>query len=169
MAVDQSMAFHCIDHVTLLRKLRIYNLDLKAVEWVRNYLNGRTQFVTVGTANSRMQTLRKGVPQRSIIGPLLYAIYVNEMTEVMRRQNCTDMSHERQDRLFGETCDRCGTLNMYMDDVTVHIANRRRAENMTRLEEVLTEIKKFLAENRLHLNVGKTKILEEIRDEGQST
>ena len=160
MAVDQSAAFDCIHHPTLLRKLRLYKLDEKAIKWVENYLTGRSQYVTVGTANSEMRSITKGVPQGSVIGPLLYSIYVNEMSEIMTRDDCRNVSHLKNDKLFGESCKNCGSLSMYADDATLVISNKFRKDNQARISQLLDKMKIFLSENRLHLNVGKTKILE---------
>ena len=84
MTIDQSSAFDCINHTILLRKLRVYNMDKGVIEWVKNYLSLRTQYVQIGAVDSVMRRVDMGVPQWSVMGPILYAIYVNEMTETVR-------------------------------------------------------------------------------------
>ena len=61
----------------------MYNLDKPAIEWIKSYLNFRTQFVQIGNASSRMYSMDRGVPQGSVMGPLLYALYMNEMSTVI--------------------------------------------------------------------------------------
>ena len=75
MTLDQSAAFDSVHHEIILSKLELYHLDRSAVEWIRNYLSFRSQFVSIGTAQSRMCTMDRGVPQGSVLGPLLYTIY----------------------------------------------------------------------------------------------
>ena len=63
MTIDQSSAFDCLNHHTLLRKFKLYNLDEKVVKWMENYLSMRPQYVSVGASVSRMRSLKKGVTQ----------------------------------------------------------------------------------------------------------
>ena len=73
MTIDQHAAFDCVFHRVLLDKLKLYKVGSEPLKWFCCYLDGRTQFVNVGRANSRMETLKEGVPQGSILGPLLYS------------------------------------------------------------------------------------------------
>ena len=160
MTVDQSAAFDCLNHQILIRKLRKYGLSVAATTWIQNYLSFRSQYVTIGASDSRMKSLDRGVPQGSVIRPLLYSIYVNDLTETVIRENCQDESHLKTERLFGEPCMKCGIIVMYADDATYWVANKDRQDNKVRIEETLKRIKIYLQENELHLNVGKTALLE---------
>ena len=71
MTIDQSAAFDCVSHKILIDKLRIYNIDEKALSWLTSYLEYRTQFMTIGRARSRMGRVSRGVPQGSVLGLLL--------------------------------------------------------------------------------------------------
>ena len=160
MTVDQSMAFDCINHSILIRKLKLYGLGEVALKWTENYLSMRSQYITVGGANSAMRSIGIGVPQGSVMGSLYYAIYVNDMTEVTRNKNCTEPCHQKLEKLFGETCAKCGVLNLYADDATLVVSNKKREQNSEKMKDTLREIRKFLNENDLHLNIGKTATLE---------
>ena len=72
MALDQSAAFDFLDHGLLLRKLEKYNVGTEARTWFKNYLEHRTQYVVFGRSRSRMVHQETGVPQGSVVGPLLY-------------------------------------------------------------------------------------------------
>ena len=76
---DLSKAFDVIDHDILLGKLHNYGIRGLANEWFRNYLSERQQFVEIDGEKSQMALIQIGVPQGSILGPLLYLIYVNDI------------------------------------------------------------------------------------------
>ena len=71
MTLDQTAAFDCVSHELLLGKLQRYKVGQDALDWIRDYLTGRTQYVEIGTAQSRMTPVVSGVPQGSVIGPVL--------------------------------------------------------------------------------------------------
>ena len=107
MTIDQSAAFDCVPHQLLLQKLKIYNLSDSALHWISSYLEYRVQFVIVGRAESRMNAIDRGVPQGSVLGPLLYSIFTNEMSKCIRDNNYTDNTHIDTEKLFGADCKRC--------------------------------------------------------------
>ena len=72
MTLDQSSAFDMINIEILLRKMKLYNVGDDAIQWFRSYLTYRTRYVTVGASNSAMRPTTRGVPQGSVLGPLLY-------------------------------------------------------------------------------------------------
>ena len=77
MSIDLSAAFDCVDHTILQEKLRYYGLDEQTLKWISSYLSWRSSYVVVGSAESTIKTTFCGVPQGSVMGPLLYLIYVN--------------------------------------------------------------------------------------------
>ena len=85
--MDLFKAFDTIDHDILLKKLYHYGIRGKALEWFRSYLTNRKQFVAINGHCSPQQDLDCGVPQGSILGPLLFIIYVNDI------QNSSDILH----------------------------------------------------------------------------
>ena len=160
MTVDQSAAFNCLHRDLLLQKLSKYNIGQGALHWVDNYLKYRTQYVVVGASQSRMVPVNHGVPQGSVIGPLLYAIYVNDITEVVKNRGCQESVHNTPSRLFSKQCSKCGILSVYADDSTYTVSNTRRPGNQTSLDRVLDEMRLYLNDNQLSMNVGKTHLTE---------
>ena len=79
--MDLSKAFDTLDHQLLLQKLNYYGIHGTALNWFTSYLSGRTQYVVVNDVNSEYQTILTGVPQGSVLGPLLFLIYMNDINE----------------------------------------------------------------------------------------
>ena len=78
---DLSNAFDVIDHKILLHKLHQYGIRGIVNKWFENYLKDRTQFVNFDDNDSTKRHILCGVPQGSILGPLLYLIYVNDIAK----------------------------------------------------------------------------------------
>ena len=78
--LDLSKAFDTIDHNILLYKMDYYGFRGIVYEWFKNYLSNRKQYVNVNCSRSYLQNIICGVPQGSILGPLLFILYVNDIT-----------------------------------------------------------------------------------------
>ena len=94
---DLSKAFDVINHKILLHKLNNYGLRGKINAWFQSYLSDRTQYVEIGGTKSNSQQIRCGVPQGSILGPLLYLIYVND---IHKSCNCNILSFADDTTLY---------------------------------------------------------------------
>ena len=126
VTLDQSAAFDVLCHQNLTRKLSLYNFGTEAIKWIESYLTFRSQYVSIGTRNSVYSNIKTGVPQGSVLGPILYVIYVNELPTLTNDTDCTNDVHESRDNsnLFGENCETCGQLPTYADDSTIVICTR---------------------------------------------
>ena len=135
--IDYSKAFDTLNHAILCKKLARLGFDAQIVEWCRNYLTGRSQCVKIGNEVSSRLPITCGVPQGSILGPLFFIIYVNNLRE----------------RFSGlEVC-----ITLYADDTVLYTSDRCSMTASLRLEMGLTELSRWCNENMLTINVKKTK------------
>ena len=160
MNIDLTAAFDCVPHGILKKKLEFYGLDDRTKRWISSYLDARTSFVSVGSAQSWMYATPQGVPQGSVLGPLLYLLFVNEMTSIVEDPHCANPVHKMTDRLFARDCNRCGIFPMYADDGQLQISSNSRGYNQDKLELNFWEVCGFLNANGLQVNQWKTKLTE---------
>ena len=163
VTLDQSAAFDVLSHDILGRKLKLYNFGEEALNWVSSYLSYRSHFVSIGTRDSRFSNVKTGVPQGSVLGPILYVIYVNELPVLVNEDDCANPEHDTDVdniNLFTDICVDCGQMPTYADDSTVVISTRSRFRAQEKVIAITDRVKNFLTANSLSLNLGKTEIVE---------
>ena len=134
--LDYKKAFDSVPHAPLINKLCRIGLHSGLFEWLMDYLTSRKQQVVVNRAKPCLVSVTSGVPQGSVLGPLLFFIYINDITEV--------------------TLSPTSSLVMYADDILYH----RLIQDTRELEEVqsdVTTLKEWSDDNLLQLNPQKCK------------
>ena len=131
------MAFDTLDHNILISKLSFYGINGRALELIRSYLSDRFQFVVYEDINSDFMQIKCGVPQGSILGPLLFIIYMNDI----------QFSSEHFDMVI------------YADDTALCTTLNGESSCQDKLNAELKLINRWLKINKLSLNVSKTKAM----------
>lgn len=118
---DLSKAFDCVSHGLLLKKLGHYGFSTHSVNLIASYLNGRRQFVSLRGVSSDTVLITCGVPQGSILGPILFLIYINDLayclpSDVRSTLYADDTTLAVQENSFKDLCDRlCGVRSKVGD------------------------------------------------------
>lgn len=115
--MDLSKAFDCIDHELLLAKLSAYGINPTSLNLIKCYLNNRFQRTKVGSTYSSWKKIRKGVPQGSILGPLLFNIFLNDIFYFVKK---TSICNFADDNTLYSCADTCTEVKMNLEsDVAV--------------------------------------------------
>jgi len=132
--LDLSKAFDTVNHQILLDKLSNYGIRGNANRWFKSYLSNRTQITSVNGVFSDEMNVSYGVPQGSVLGPLLFLIYVNDIAHVLPENNT---------RLFA-------------DDTNIFITGDNIITLKQRSQFALQSLYKWFCDNQLSLNISKT-------------
>ena len=140
--LDLSKAFNTLNHHILLSKLEYYGIKSIALQWFKSYLTQRQQFVEYQEVCSSTRELETGVPQGSVLGPLLFLIYMNDVHTVSDKLNFILYADDTT-----LTSPLCSFTHGAHNDVS-HISSQINSE--------LLKISDWLTVNKLSLNVEKT-------------
>ena len=160
VTIDESAAFDCVSTEILVNKLLMYKMSKQTANWLESYMTDRKHFVEIATKKSSTSISSRGVPQGSILGPLMYTIYINELPDILWEEQCLEPTHQNVENLFPPNCMKCGSLPCYADDATVSIATKNREISQVKIEEVMENITNYLNSQELIINISKTNLLE---------
>ena len=163
--LDMSAAFDVVDHNILTKKLSLYGFDEDCLGWVSSYLSDRSQCVLIEGCLSKLLPVAAGVPQGSILGPLLYTLFTNELPEVIY-DNPDHPDHPDHPALgeqvwpaYHMADEENGSICCYADDTTFTSTDPDPATLSTKLTEKYKLIAQFMVNNKLKLNDDKTHLL----------
>lgn len=140
--IDLSAAFDTVDHETLLRRLRkSYGLDGVVIDWFRSYLSGRTQCVRTAKTMSTSSLVECGVPQGSVLGPILFLLYAADVLQLIKR-------HQLHPHAYADDCQIYGFCRP-----------REIVCLRDRISACIDDVSRWMRANRLQLNPSKTEVL----------
>ena len=135
--VDMRKAFDSVNHSVLLKKLKVSGCSDKALKWFKSYLCHREQFTIIDGKSSSKRSVTSGVPQGSVLGPLLFSIYVNDIPSRVKT----------------------GKIFMFADDATVFVSGTSVENVQHDLNQAMQEIHEWTVDNKFILNTKKTKVM----------
>ena len=132
--IDLKKAFDTVDHTLLVKKFKYYGVRGITSKFLESYLCNRKQYVNYGDYNSAEQTIKCGVPQGSILGPLLFILYINDMCQVSNLLR----------------------FIIFADDTNIFCIDRDPKVLIDKLNNELVKLTKWFRVNKLSLNVKKS-------------
>ena len=147
-ALDMSAAFDTLDHTTLLHRLQhTFGLSGYVISWIRSYLTNRTSFVKIDSSSSPNTTICTGVPQGSVLGPLLFVLFISPVASVIN----PDLSNT----------SNIVSFHQYADDTQLYIGTNMStlAHQVASIESCTQRVHNWLLNNGLHLNPSKSEAI----------
>ena len=134
--LDLRKAFDTVDHVVLLKKLHHFGFRGKIYNYLSSYLKNRTQFVQCGELKSNKREINKGVPQGSLLGPLLFILYINDIVRAVS-----------------------GEVVLFADDAAFFLSAPSLAELYEKINQLFVDLSNYLKTNKLVPNLTKSKLM----------
>ena len=133
--IDSMKAFDSVNHDILLKKMKFYGITGRCVKWIENYLKNRKQYTVANDVASRLENITCGVPQGSVCGPLLFLLYINDISHCLN--NCN--------------------VSRYADDTVLYYSSENIVEALRIVQRDLSSINDWCHKNRITINCKKTK------------
>ena len=130
-------AFDLVDHDLLIHKLSLYKCGKNFLKLMASYLKSRTQVVSVHGKKSHIGEILSGVPQGSILGPLLFLVFINDLPLALSQK----------------------IFDLYADDTTFYDIQPDLETLRSNLQESLLILQRWCRQNGMLLNTGKTKVM----------
>src|SRR3989442_932893 len=133
--LDLSKAFDSIDHSILIAKLHCYGVRGTMLKWFCSYLSNRSQYTEINGSTSNYFPITYGVPQGSVLGPLLFLIFINDLGNIDRANI---------------------SPKLFADDTNVFVHSENMFDLRPKCQDAINKISSWLISNKLTLNTDKT-------------
>ena len=138
VSLDLSKAFDSINHQLILRKLSTFGLEKSSISWIESYLKNRRQTTKFRNYTSKEEIVSSGIPQGSILGPLLFLVFTNDLAEIYREETM---------------------MVAYADDNQLVVTAKNMLLLKSKIEKVIKTAQTWYLDNTMKNNLGKTEIL----------
>ena len=135
--IDFKKAFDCVQFPILLEKLTQAGISTDSLQWIKSYLRNRKQRTRINGQLSTLKTVKQGVPQGSILGPLFYILYANDIEKSIFKSRVV----------------------FYADDTVIYASAKNVTKAIARVQKDLNNLLKWCIKNGLHINPQKTKYM----------
>ena len=135
--IDLQKAFDTVDHTILLKKLNFYGIRGITNDWFKSYLSNRKQFVSINGFKSETRSMEFGVPQGSVLGPLLFVLYINDL-------HCAI---------------KYSLVHHFADDTNLLLVNKSLKQLQKHINIDLKILQNWLKANKISLNASKTELI----------
>ena len=132
--IDLQKAFDTIDHHLLLQKMPYFGFSTKVIDWFKSYLTNRTFIVNINKSFSEPENLECGVPQGSILGPLMFLLYINDMPQAVK-----------------------SNVLLYADDTCIFFQDKDPKVIEKQLNEDFSNLCDWFVDNKLSIHFGEDK------------
>ena len=137
--IDLSAAFDTVNHAYLLEDLKSVGIEEECYRWYETYLQGREVMVIISNAKSETRKLTRGVPQGSVLGPMLFSIYTRELAWILEQHNVK--------------------YKLYADDTQFYIPVKSIQETERKIDAIMKDIKNWMVKKKLKMNEDKTECM----------
>ena len=135
--IDFKKAFDCVQHDILAHKVDTLSLGQNIVDWLKDYLRNRKQQVMAKNCISASLDVKQGIPQGSIIGPIMYIIYTNDISNIIKHSRVT----------------------LYADDTVLYSKSKNLVTANKNMQKDLNALENWCLENKIFINTMKTKFM----------
>ena len=132
--IDLKKAFDTVNHGILLQKLEHYGIRGTSLSWFKSYLSERKQFVNLNGTDAEVKVITCGVPQGSVLGPLLFLLYINDLPNISKELK----------------------FYLFADDTNIYFESNELKSLEKIMNKELMKLYEWLCINRLSLNISKT-------------
>ena len=137
--IDLSAAFDTVNHTYLLEDLKNVGIEEDCYRWYETYLQGREVTVIISNTKSETRKLTKGVPQGSVLGPMLFSIYTRELAMILEQHNVK--------------------YKLYADDTQFYMTVKSVQEAERKIDAIMKDIKNWMVKKKLKMNEDKTECM----------
>ena len=157
--VDLQKAFDTVEHDILLSKLEHYGIRGLANEWFKSYLSNRKQYVSINGYHSNLADVKFGVPQGSVLGPLLFLIYINDLNQALKFCKVHHFADDTNLIHFSKSVNRLNKhVNLDFKNLTYWLNANKISLNVKKTELVIFEYQRKKLDSPIKIKLSRKRL-----------